>query len=190
MKADYLLERGMEVLWSKGYNGTSVNDIVQAADVPKGSFYFYFESKEDFTVKAINQYFEDVMLPGLEILKDLSMTAKERLIALYEYKIKKMRASGKCRTGCMACNIGSEMAEHSEKIRMAIANNEEVMRSKLVEVVEEAQKDGDITNSLPARDLVKFIEDAGKGAMMSMKLTQSMDRLENVFRMIKDVLLK
>ncbi len=180
----------MDVLWSKGYNGTSVNDIVQAADVPKGSFYFYFKSKEDFTVQAINQYFDTMMVPGLQILSDRCMTAKERLIALYEYKINLMRGSGKCSTGCMACNIGSEMAEHSEKIRNAIAAKEEIFRNKLVQVVEEAQKDGDVSDTVRARDLVKFMEDAGKGAMMSMKLTQSMDSIENVFHMFKQILLK
>ena len=57
VKADALLDKGMGLLWSKGYNATSVNDIVKEAGIPKGSFYFYFESKEDFAVKAIDRYF-------------------------------------------------------------------------------------------------------------------------------------
>ena len=40
IKSEFLLQKGIEILWSKGYNGTSVNDIVKAADIPKGSFYF------------------------------------------------------------------------------------------------------------------------------------------------------
>jgi TetR/AcrR family transcriptional repressor of nem operon len=54
IKAEALLDKGMPLLWSKGYNATSVNDIVQVAGIPKGSFYFYFDSKEDFAVKAID----------------------------------------------------------------------------------------------------------------------------------------
>ena len=38
-----MIEKGMMLLWSKGYNATSVKDIVDAAQVPKGSFYFYFD---------------------------------------------------------------------------------------------------------------------------------------------------
>ena len=67
VKADFLLERGIELLWSKGYNATSVNDIVKAANIPKGSFYFYFDSKEDFTVKAIEKYFLMHFTPAKEI---------------------------------------------------------------------------------------------------------------------------
>ena len=48
IKSDFLLEKGIELLWSKGYNATSVNNIVKEANIPKGSFYFYFNSKEDF----------------------------------------------------------------------------------------------------------------------------------------------
>jgi len=64
LKADFLLDKGIELLWSKGYNATSVNDIVKAAEVPKGSFYFYFDSKEDFAVRAIEKYFNSHFYPA------------------------------------------------------------------------------------------------------------------------------
>ncbi|MBL4709818.1 MAG: helix-turn-helix transcriptional regulator [Flavobacteriales bacterium] len=57
----------MEIMWSKGYNATSVNDIVKAAEVPKGSFYFYFKSKEDFAIKALEKYFSMHFTPANKI---------------------------------------------------------------------------------------------------------------------------
>ncbi len=60
------------------YNATSVNDIVKAADVPKGSFYFYFKSKEDFVVKALEKYFARQFATIDEILDNKELTRHER----------------------------------------------------------------------------------------------------------------
>ena len=87
IKADFLLEKGIELLWANGYNATSVNDIVMAAGVPKGSFYFYFDSKEDFAVKAIDKYFSEVVKPTFDILDKRDLRAKERILAFYEYRV-------------------------------------------------------------------------------------------------------
>ena len=54
-KKDHILQAGMEVMKTHGYNGTSVKDIVDAARVPNGSFYNYFESKEAFAIEALQQ---------------------------------------------------------------------------------------------------------------------------------------
>ena len=86
-KADYLLDKGLNILWSKGYNGTSVNDIVSAADVPKGSFYFYFKSKEDFTVHALQRYFSLKRAATIEVLSHENIPAVERLFNYYNHRV-------------------------------------------------------------------------------------------------------
>jgi len=53
LKKEHLLNAGLNVMKSHGYNGTSVKDIVDAAGVPKGSFYNYFASKEIFAIEAL-----------------------------------------------------------------------------------------------------------------------------------------
>ncbi len=189
-KADFLLEKGMEILWSKGYNATSVNDIVKAAEVPKGSFYFYFESKEDFVIKAIEKYFSLMFPPEKEILGDKTKSPKKRLIDFHEYRVNVLKSEMDCQKGCMACNLSSEMAEHSEKIRNAILVKTKLVLSRITEVVQEAKDLGEITNPMKAEDIAAFIEDAGKGAMVTMKEMKSSYPIDNVMNMIKNVLLK
>lgn len=189
-KADFLLEKGMEILWSKGYNATSVNDIVKAADVPKGSFYFYFDSKEDFAVRAIDKYFSLMFTPAKVILDDRSKSPKTRLLNFHQYRIDVLKDEMGCKMGCMACNLGSEMAEHSEKIRQAIVLKEQFVLSIITEVIQEAKDIGEITNPMKAEDIASFIEDAGKGAMVSMKERSSCYPIDNLMNMTKQVLLK
>ncbi len=190
IKADYLLEKGMELLWSKGYNATSVNDIVNAAGVPKGSFYFYFESKEDFAVKSLDKYFSEVVRPAFEILEDSNRSPKDRILAFYLYRANVLKEEMDCKMGCLACNLGSEMAEHSEEIRKKIAEKEHLLQNKIIDVVQQAQKEGEISDTVSATDLVTFMEDAGKGAMITMKERNSAYPIDNVMNMIRKVLLK
>ncbi|WP_422350247.1 TetR/AcrR family transcriptional regulator [Flagellimonas sp.] len=185
LKCNELLEKGMEVLWSKGYNATSVNDIVQAAGVPKGSFYFYFDSKEDFAVKAITTYFNLNYTPAKEILDDSSKSPKQRLLDFYEFRCSVIKNELECKMGCLACNLGNEMAEHSEKIRSAIAAKEETIRNEIAAVVLEAQQKGEINSAINAMDIVAFFEDAGKGAMTTMKEMKSAYPVDNYMSMLR-----
>lgn len=190
IKADYLLERGMELLWSKGYNATSVNDIVVAANVPKGSFYFYFDSKEDFAIKAINKYFQAQFAPAQEILMDKTVSPKQRLLNFHEFRCNVLKNEMECKMGCLACNLGNEMAEHNENIRKAILQRETLAQAQITAVVEEAQELGEIDPTLNAADIVAFIEDAGKGAMTTMKEMKSAYPIDNFMNMVRAILFK
>lgn len=190
IKADFLLDKGIELLWSKGYNGTSVNDIVKAADVPKGSFYFYFKSKEDFVVKAIDRYFNDQFAPGLAVLQNQAVSSKQRIIDFYEFRAAYLKDELNCKMGCMACNLANEIAEHSEGIRDIIALKGNLVKTHIAEAIEEAQKSGEISKTIKARDLAEFIEDAGKGAMTTMKELKDCYPIDNFLNLVKNVLLK
>ncbi|WP_299532029.1 TetR/AcrR family transcriptional regulator [Ulvibacterium sp.] len=188
IKADYLLEKGMELLWSKGYNATSVNDIVMAADVPKGSFYFYFDSKEDFAIKAIDKYFQAHFAPAKEILMDKTVSPKQRLLNFHEFRYNVLKNEMDCKMGCLACNLGNEMAEHNENIRKAILQRETAIQAQITAVVQEAQELGEINLDMNAADIVAFFEDAGKGAMTTMKEMKSAYPIDNFMNMVRTIL--
>ncbi len=190
IKSDYLLDKGIELLWSKGYNATSVNDIVKLAEIPKGSFYFYFDSKEDFVVKAIDRYFKQQFVPAFEVLQNIDLSPKERLISFYELRASVLTEEMKCKMGCLGCNLANEVAEHSEAIRTMIASKGSLIKTHIANVIQEAQELGEIQNGMDPRDLAEFIEDAGKGAMTTMKEMQDAYPITNFTKMVTTILLK
>ncbi|WP_298903765.1 TetR/AcrR family transcriptional regulator [uncultured Psychroserpens sp.] len=190
IKANTLLDKGMELLWSKGYNATSVNDIVKVAGIPKGSFYFYFESKEDFAVKAIEKYFDDHFTPAKEILQNNTISPKQRLLDFHEFRYNILKNELDCKMGCMACNVGNEMSEHSELIRTSILRKEQEVLSIITAVIQEAQDYGEISNTMNAEDIAAFIEDAGKGSMTTMKAMNSSYPIDNFMNMIRNIFFK
>ncbi len=190
-KADYLLEKGLHIIWSRGYNGTSVNDIVKAADVPKGSFYFYFDSKEDFAIKALRKYFDMQFGTALGILHDSSVSSpKQRLLNFYEHRIDVVKEELECKMGCMGCNLSNEMSEHNDNIREAILTLHNKVKNEIVAVGLEAQRLGEVEADIDVEAMVSFLEDAGKGAMTTMKEMKSAEPIDNVMKMTKLLFLK
>jgi TetR/AcrR family transcriptional regulator, transcriptional repressor for nem operon len=189
-KADYLLEKGINILWCKGYNGTSVNDIVKEADIPKGSFYFYFDSKEDFVVKAVEKYFNQMFAPAKDVLEDVNFSPKQRLINFYRFRHELMVDEMECKLGCLASNLGNEMSEHSEKIRSKIVEFENKIKETITKVFIEAQDNNEIDSAFKASNIVDFIEDASKGAMITMKEKQSSEPLDNLLLFVNKLFLK
>ena len=53
-----ILQQGAELVYRQGFNNTGIQEILESAGVPKGSFYFYFKSKEQFGLELIDYYME------------------------------------------------------------------------------------------------------------------------------------
>ena len=53
---EHLIDVGLGLMHQNGYNATGLSDILKAADVPKGSFYHHFGSKEEFAAAALERY--------------------------------------------------------------------------------------------------------------------------------------
>ena len=79
-----ILQTGAEIIHLKGYHATGLQEILNAAKVPKGSFYNYFKSKEDFGLEVID-YFTNFFSDLCEtVLKDASRSPLERLETLLD----------------------------------------------------------------------------------------------------------
>ena len=79
-----LLEAGKRVFLEKGYNHAGIEAILQAAGVPKGSFYYYFESKEDFGLQVLNSFAEGYNENFERDLGDMAVSPLERLRRYFE----------------------------------------------------------------------------------------------------------
>src|ERR1700709_1249900 len=79
-----LLEAGVQTFSKSGFNGCSVQDITDAAGVPKGSFYNHFDSKEALGAAALAHYWADATRDTLEILRRPDLSPRQRLRLYFE----------------------------------------------------------------------------------------------------------
>ncbi|WP_323816234.1 TetR/AcrR family transcriptional regulator [Cellvibrio sp. NN19] len=181
LKKDHLLDAGLKVMATRGYNGTSIQDIVNAADVPKGSFYTYFKSKEDFAIEALEKVTEERMLQNRHLLNDRSICPQERLTRFFVDNI------GGCEEnlngGCFIGNMCQEMSESSEAIRIKVRQMLRNSTQAIEDVLEEARLNNELKSQLPSPVLAEFLFNAWEGTLMRMKASKCREPL-NAFLIV------
>lgn len=176
LKKDYLLEAGIKVMTTRGYNGTSIQDIVDAANVPKGSFYTYFKSKEDFALTAIEMVAEERIQASKRLVGDRNVPPLTRLKAFFESSVPGCESN--LNGGCFIGNMCQEMSDSSESIRIKVR---QMMRNKtqiVEDLLEEARLDGSFKGSVSASALAEFLFNAWEGTLMRMKATKCREPLD------------
>ena len=101
---------------AKGFNNTGIQEILDAAGVPKGSFYFYFKSKEDFGLHLIDYFGETLVSNAMEILQNTSIPPMERLDSAMERNQQRFERI-QFKYGCPIGNMMQEMADISNAFR-------------------------------------------------------------------------
>lgn len=166
-KKEMIIEKSLHVIHAKGYNGTSVNDIVTEAEVPKGSFYNYFKSKEDYMVEALKFYFGKCQR-AVQELKDKSVDPRERFEGFFGGMIKNLERY-EYKKGCLIGNITQEMSDNNEAIRQAVDCIHNRLEEALQVCIEEGQALGYYTKALTSHQLASFILCSWQGAQLRMK---------------------
>nr|WP_183938370.1 TetR/AcrR family transcriptional regulator [Rhizobium paranaense] len=180
-----LIQVGTQMLHEAGYAATGIKDIVDAADVPKGSFYNHFESKEAFGKEVVDFYFDSGLVELRALLGDSSIPPLERLRRFFDEKIRSYRTVDYTR-GCLMGNLSLEVADHSALIRDRLAMHFRTWGSLFEGCIAQAQKTGAIRNSLPAPMLAQFLLNSWEGALIRMRVEKSdaplQEFMEVVFR--------
>lgn len=169
---DNLLRAGSRMLHDAGYSATGIKEIVDAVQVPKGSFYNYFDSKEDFGRAVVDFYF-DSALEGLRaLLLDKNVPPLERLRGYFDERIRGF-AQGDYARGCLLGNMSLEVADHSAAIRERIAVHFRTWSGLFEDCIAEAQEAGAIRNPQPASTLAQFLLNSWEGALLRMRAEKS-----------------
>jgi TetR/AcrR family transcriptional repressor of nem operon len=167
-----LVRVGMQMLHQGGYTATGIQDIVNAAEVPKGSFYNYFDSKEAFGQEVIDAFFLGG-LPRLQaMLTDPTKPPLERLRGYFDARIQGFRGTGYAK-GCLLGNMSLEVADHSEPMRERLREHLNTWSGLLEACIAEAQQAGAIANPLPAATLARFLLNSWEGALLRMRVEKS-----------------
>jgi TetR/AcrR family transcriptional repressor of nem operon len=163
-----LLDAGGRIFLEKGYNHAGIEAVLQEVGVPKGSFYHYFESKEDFGIQVLNRFAARVDAEFDRFLNDRSLRPLERLRRFSETVCEKL-GSRQCRNGCLVGNLSQEMADQSEAFR---ARLDEIFRGwvdRYADCLDEARRAGEIPGDLDPRELADFWMSGWQGAVLRAK---------------------
>jgi TetR/AcrR family transcriptional repressor of nem operon len=172
---DHLLSTGLKVLHANGFHATGVQDITDAAEVPKGTFYTHFDSKERFGAEVLGRYWERRADRALAILSDESRTPMARLKA---YFAGKTQVAGPFDRGCMIGNFSAELAGDSRLVRDRLAAVLAAWTQMLATTIREAQAQGELRSGIDPEQTAGFLIDAFEGAVLRTKVDRDATALQ------------
>lgn len=184
-----ILAAGTKALYHKGYNGTGVKDIVDAAGVPKGSFYNYFASKEDFALEALRHAVDAMFVQFEAMLTDEALPPLQRIQQLFQQYIEGIVAEGRYCHGCLIGNLCQELADTHDRLAKETERLFERHKQALATCLRDAQEAGDLHADKDVQTLAEFIFNSWEGALMRMKSSKSSTPL-NAFHdiLVQDLL--
>lgn len=171
-----LLQSGLEVLTEKGFSASGIEEILRLAGVPKGSFYYYFESKEAFGAALIDAYARYFAHKLDKHFNNSDLTPLARIEA-FILDAEEGMSRHAFRRGCLIGNLGQEMAALPEAFRVKLQQVFADWQSRLAICLQAAQDAGEISASADCQQWAAFFWTAWEGAVLRAKLEQSAEPL-------------
>jgi TetR/AcrR family transcriptional repressor of nem operon len=177
-----ILTAAQELIELRGYSALGVAEICKAAGVPKGSFYYFFESKEALALAVLDEHWEDQRSDWARILQDDAVPLS-RLRRLFEETEAALRAGQQsCGTvsGCMFGNLTLELSNQTEPIRKRLQQIFDAQVEMVEKVIAEARERGEVAVGdiqEAARSIVAQLE----GQVLFAKLYNNTQHLETLW---------
>jgi TetR/AcrR family transcriptional repressor of nem operon len=172
-KRELILAKGAEVMTRRGYHGAGVQEIVQAAGVPKGSFYHYFASKEEFALQALQQVYGPRLQRYAQALENPALSPRARIVGYYGELVEHFARQEKLEYHCFIGSLSFEMAELSPTLGAEIDAILQRSADILQACLEQAQAVGELAADEDCRSLASFITSAWQGALTRLKVANS-----------------
>ena len=191
MKKDtkaHILEMGAQIVHQKGFNATGIQEVLNAAAVPKGSFYFYFKSKEEFGLQLIDCFSNFLFSKMDELLTAENVAPLVRLWNYFEWFLAYFEQNN-FTGGCPIGNLAQEMGDLNDFFRGKLKSVFEKMKGNIAQCLEDAQQKGDLSPALDILDLSDFIVSSWQGALLQMKVMKNTAPVRNFERVVFDTLL-
>src|SRR6516164_2286987 len=139
-----LMEAVRELIWTDSYFNTTIDQICERAGVKKGSFYYFFDSKADLAVAALDQSWQ-LKRADLDSIFSPTVAPLDRLRAycdfVYRFQVE-IRAKCGCVLGCPLFSVGSEVSTQEDRLQAKIQEILEYKRKYFESAIRDAHAAG------------------------------------------------
>ncbi|MGW4867941.1 TetR/AcrR family transcriptional regulator [Streptomyces chartreusis] len=173
-----ILGAARSLIEGRGYSALGVAEICKAAGVPKGSFYYFFESKESLALAVVDEHWTAQRRDWARVL-EADGEPLQRLRRLFEETQAGQRAVQEgCGTvsGCLFGNLTLELSNQTEAVRRRLQEIFDAQVDMVETVVKEARERGDVTVA-DTREAARAMVAQLEGQIMFAKLYNSTERL-------------
>lgn len=184
-----LIRVGSNLIAQRGFNAASINEILSRTDVPKGSFYYYFASKEDFGLAIIDDFASRCQKQLKSCLENEQYSPLTRLRNYFELKIVEFK-SCECIDGCLIGNLAQELSAQNELFRHRLEQVFDSWEQSFAQCLDAASQAGELDGDSHSGQLAKFILSSWEGAILQAKVEKSIVPLKTFVIILFERVLK
>jgi TetR/AcrR family transcriptional repressor of nem operon len=167
-----ILDTAQLIVGRKGFSAVGLNEILQAADVPKGSFYHYFNSKDAFGVVLLDTYFDHYVQGIEQLFQQPELSGGAKLMRYWQTWVDNQTGctdAGKC----LAVKLGAEVSDLSEPMRLALDRGTARTIALLAQALLQGVEDGSLTVQQPPQRLAQRLYALWLGTSVMSKITRT-----------------
>jgi TetR/AcrR family transcriptional repressor of nem operon len=183
---DEVLQKAMETFWARGYEATSIQDLVESMGINRQSLYDTFGDKHALYLLALDRY-RDVESRKVFELLERSGSVRKAIRQLFTNVIDHSLDS-KQRRGCFMGNAISELAGRCKETAERTCSNMNALEDALYRALLRGKKDGEFTNIGDPRAVARFLYSNLQGLTLVAKANQDRKVLEDVTKVALSVL--
>lgn len=187
LQREHILNVAQGIIGKKGYAAVGLAEILAEAKVPKGSFYYYFKSKDAFGEALLQYYFDEYLAELDGIFSKPGLTNAERLMSYWTHW-QHVQESYNCQGKCLAVKLGAEVSDLSEAMRLRLSAGTVGIIVRLTRVIEAARSDGSLSIRNDASELAQTLYYLWMGASLMAKITRNKAPLQNAMTATKQII--
>jgi len=184
---EHLLATGQRIMAGKGFSAVGLKEILDESDVPKGSFYYYFTSKEAFGVAMLESYFDAYLAELDETLNQSGISYAQRLIN-YWRNWQESQSFYDCQGKCLAVKLGAEVADLSDKMRVTLMRGTAGIISRLAAALKSGAAEGSLTLENEAEEVAESLYQLWMGASVMVKIVRTTTPFDSALKTTRQIL--
>jgi len=152
----HILQKSLELIYAKGYQNASIDDILATTQVTKGAFYYHFKNKDEMGIAIINELMEPILekqffeqVPENQNSLDTIYRMVHHLLLENEFL--------KVEYGCPAANFTQEMTPWNLEFTKALHTRIYQWLSKIIDLIENGIQKGEIRSDVNAKQVTLFV---------------------------------
>ncbi|KPX75510.1 Transcriptional regulator, TetR family [Pseudomonas syringae pv. maculicola] len=182
----HIIDVARSLMTNKGYTAVGLAEVLITAGVPKGSFYYYFKSKEEFGQALLEEYFSEY-LGRVDALMARPGTGAERLLAYFMYW-SETQGTDLPEGKCLVVKLGAEVCDLSEDMRCVLEVGTAKIIQRISACVEMGVSDGSIHPEGDHQGFAESLYQLWLGASLLVKVNKSTESFDKALNMTKRLL--
>ena len=181
-----VLDRAMEVFWTRGYEGSSIQDLVKHMRVNRQSIYDTFGDKHSLFLQALDRYREIESRKVFEILNRPGSVRRNLRLLFQQVVDRALTEEG--RRGCFVGNAMSELAGRCKETAARTCNSMVSTERTFQSALQRGKEQGELPAVRDTRAVARFLYSSLQGLLLLTKATRDRELLNDVVKVTLSVL--